>query len=160
TERIRDRLKSVPGVEAATVAMTPPLGGNPRRLTFLRSDTLTLPSEKEAWTADWYPVAADYFETLRIPLIRGRTIDSGDASFRRPFVVINSALARRFFANDDPLGRQIQLDLLDDHPREIVGIVGDVRQNRYEAAAPPQVYVPEAQLPKRMDLNIARQVLV
>jgi predicted permease len=160
TERIRARLKSVSGVESATVATTPPLGGVPRRVNFVRGDTLTPPSEQEAWTAEWYPVAADYFETLRIPLISGRTIGSGDTSFRRPVVVINSTLARRFFPKDDPIGRQIQLGLLDEQPRDIIGIVGDVRQNRYETTGQPQVYVPHDQLPQRMDLNIARQVLV
>jgi putative ABC transport system permease protein len=160
TERIRDRLKSVAGVESATVATTPPLGGVPRRVNFVRGDTLTPPSEQEAWTAEWYPVAADYFETLNIPLISGRTIGSGDTSFRRPVVVINSTLARRFFPKDDPIGRHIRLDLLDEQPRDIIGIVGDVRQNRYDTAAQPQVYVPHDQLPRRMDLNIARQVLV
>jgi putative ABC transport system permease protein len=160
TERIRNRLKNVPAVESVTAAITPPLGGMPRRVTFSREETPVLPAEREAWTAQWYPVTADYFETLRIPLIRGRGIGSSDTSARRAVVVINSALAGQFFRNDDPIGRQIQFDLLDDQPREIVGIVADVRQNRYDISAQPQVYVPQDQLPWRMDLNIARQVLV
>jgi predicted permease len=160
TERIRDRLKSLPAVKSVTVAITPPLGGMPRRLTFAREDTPTAPAEREAWAAEWYPVTGDYFETLRIPLIRGRSIGSDDASSRRPVVVINSALARQFFSKDDPIGRRIKFDLLDDQPREIVGVAGDVRQNRYELSSQPQVYVPQDQLPRRMDLNIARQILV
>jgi putative ABC transport system permease protein len=160
TEAIRDRLKTVSGVESATAAITPPLGGMPRRVSFVREDTITAPSEREAWTAEWYPVTADYFETLRIPLIRGRTIGTGDVSSRRPVVVVNSMLAHQFFPKDDPIGRRIQLDLLDEQPREIIGIVEDVRQNRYDTTAQPQVYVPQDQLPRRMDLNIARQVLV
>ena len=160
TERIRNRLKRLPAVESVTVAITPPLGGMPRRVTFTRVDTPTEPAEREAWAAEWYPVTGDYFETLRIPLIRGRSISSDDAFSRRPVVVINSALARQFFPNDDPIGRRIQFDLLDDQPREIVGVAGDVRQNRYELSLQPQVYVPQDQLPRRMDLNIARQVLV
>jgi putative ABC transport system permease protein len=132
----------------------------PRRVTFAREDTSTAPAEREAWAAEWYPVTGDYFETLRIPLIRGRSISSDDASSRRPVAVINSALARQFFSNDDPIGRRIKFDLLDDQPREIVGVAGDVRQNRYELSSQPQVYVPQDQLPRRMDLNIARQILV
>ena len=160
TELIRDRLKGVPAVESVTVAITPPLGGMPRRITFGRENTPIAPSEHEAWTAEWYPVAPDYFETLKIPLMRGRTIGAGDTSSRRAVIVINSALARQFFPNDDPIGRRIQLDLLDDQPREIIGVAGDVLQNRYDISAQPQVYVPQDQLPWRMDLNIARQVLV
>jgi predicted permease len=160
SERIRERLKTVPAVESVTVALTPPLGGVPRRLTFARDDTPTVPSEREAWAAEWFPVAADYFETLRVPLLRGRTMTREDASSRNAVVVINSALARRYFHGDEPIGRRIQLDLLDDQPREIVGIVGDVRQNRYDISAQPQLYIPQDQLPRRMDLTIARQVLV
>jgi len=160
TELIRDRLKGVPAVESVTVAITPPLGGMPRRITFGRENTPIAPSEHEAWTAEWYPVTPDYFETLKIPLMRGRTIGAGDTSSRRAVIVINSALARQFFPNDDPIGRRIQLDLLDDQPREIIGVAGDVLQNRYDISAQPQVYVPQDQLPWRMDLNIARQVLV
>jgi putative ABC transport system permease protein len=159
TERIRDRLKVVPTVESVAAAITPPLGGVPRQVTFAREDTPTAPSEHEAWTAEWYPVTADYFKTLKIPLLRGRPIGTADTS-RGAVVVINSALARQFFASADPIGRRIQLDLLDDQPREIIGVVNDVRQNRYDVAAVPQVYVPQSQLPRRMDLNIARQVLV
>jgi putative ABC transport system permease protein len=160
TGRIRDRLKAVPGVATVTAAVTPPLGAVARRITFKRDDTPTSPSEREAWTAEWYPVTPDYFETLKIPLSRGRTIGAVDASTRPAVIVINSALARQFFPNEDPLGRRIQLNLLDDRPREIVGVVGDVRQNLYDISAQPQVYVPQDQLPRRMDLNIARQVLV
>jgi putative ABC transport system permease protein len=160
TERIRDGLRNVPGVESATVAVTPPLGGTPRRINFAREDTVIAPSEREAWSAEWYPVTADYFETLRIPLLRGRTVNAGDTFSRRPVIVINSTIVRRYFPKDDPIGRRIQLDLLDDQPREIVGVVGDIRQNRYETDASSQVYVPQDQLPRRMDLNIARQVLV
>jgi predicted permease len=160
TERIRDRLKGVATVESVSAAITPPLGGAPRRLTFAREDAPPEPSEREAWMAEWYPITPDYFETLKIPLIKGRTIGPGDSFSRRAVIVINSVLARRFFPHDDPIGRRIQLDLLDDQPREIIGVVGDVRQNRYDIVAQPQVYVPQDQLPRRMDLNIARQVLV
>src|SRR5262245_52419550 len=134
TQRIRERLKSVPGVESVSAAITPPLGGVPRRLAFTRQDAPTVPSEREAWSAEWYPVTSNYFETLKIPLRRGRGIDAGDTSSCRAVVVINSALAKQFFANDNPIGRRIQLDLLDDQPREIIGVVGDVRQNRYETS--------------------------
>jgi putative ABC transport system permease protein len=160
TDRMRDQLAAVPTVQSVTVAITPPLGGAPRRLTFARDDVPIAESEREAWDAEWYPVTREYFKTLKIPLTRGRTIDTGDTASRRAVAVINSALARQFFPNDDPVGRRIQLDLLDDPPRDIIGVVGDVRQNRYDVAARPQVYVPQDQLPWRMDLTIGRQVLV
>jgi putative ABC transport system permease protein len=160
SEQIRARLQGVRGVESATVAMTPPLGGAPRRVNFVRSDVPTPLSEREASSAEWYPVAAEYFDTLRIPLVRGRAIGPVDTASGRPVAVINAALARRFFGSDDALGRTIQLDLLDEPAREVIGVAGDVRQNRYETMAQPQMYIPQEQLPRRMDLNIGRQVLV
>jgi predicted permease len=112
------------------------------------------------WSAEWYPVSTDYFSTLGIPLLRGRAINAGDAYATRPVAVINASMARRFWPNEDPIGKLMQLDLLDDRPREIVGVVGDVRQNRYERELQPQMYVPRAQLPLRMDMALSLKVLV
>jgi putative ABC transport system permease protein len=69
-------------------------------------------------------------------------------------------MAQRFFPNEDPIGKQFQSDLLYDQPREIVGIVGDVRQDRYQYVPQPQMYVPRAQLPPKMDMTISFEVLV
>jgi len=160
SERIRERLASVPGVESATAAVTTPLGEVPRRINFVRQGEQVNPAERDLWSAEWYPVSSDYFSTLKIPLLRGRAIDGGDAYPSRPVVVINASMAERYWRNEDPVGKLVQLDLLDDKPREIVGVVGDVRQNRYERELQPQMYIPRAQLPYRMDMAMSLKVLV
>ncbi len=160
SERVRDRLAQVPGVESATAAVTPPLGAAPRRLGFTRDGRSVSESEQGAWNGEWYPVSASYFDVLRIPIHRGRAIRIEDTETSAPVVVVNETLARRFFPGEDPIGRRLQLDLLNDSPREIVGVVGDVRQDRFQSAPQPQFYVPRTQLPHRMDMAVSLEILV
>jgi putative ABC transport system permease protein len=93
-------------------------------------------------------------------VIQGRALTRQDVQSSRPVVVINATLAERYFANENPIGRVVQTDILDDPPREIVGVVGDVRQDRYQTSPAPQIYVPRTQLPYRMDMQMALEVLV
>jgi putative ABC transport system permease protein len=160
SESVRQRLAAVPGVASATTAVTPPLGGDPHRVQFTRPGQIVTKREQGAWSAEWYPVSGGYFETLRIALQRGRTIEVEDRKTSRPVAVINETLALQFFPNEDPLGRQIQIGVLDDLPREIVGVVADVRQDRYQTASQPQIYVPRTQLPYRMDMTMSLDVIV
>jgi predicted permease len=160
SERVRERLAQVPGVKHATAAVTPPLGSAPRRVQFSRPGVLLSESDQGVWSAEWYPVSTGYFETLEIPVRAGRAIDSNDRQKAQPVAMINEAMARQFFPNQDPIGQQIQLAVLDDLPRQIVGIVGDVRQDRYQTRPQAQVYVPRTQLPSFMDMSMSFEILV
>ena len=140
--------------------MTPPLGGTPRRFTFTMENRPVPPAEQEAWTAEWYPVSPEYFHTLRVPLLRGREFTINDSDTTRPVAVINATLAQRFFPHENPIGKRIQIGAVYDPPREIVGIVGDIRQNRYQYALQPQTYVPRAQLPHKMDMTLGLEFMV
>jgi putative ABC transport system permease protein len=160
TEQVREKLAAIPGVESATIATTPPLSGPPRRFNFSKPGQNLSDAEKEAWSAEWYPISSGYFHTLKIPLIRGREFSMADSETGRPVAIINATMAQHFFPNEDPLGKQFTSDLLFDQPREIVGIVGDVRQDRYQFVPQPQMYVPRAQLPPKMDMTISFDILV
>jgi putative ABC transport system permease protein len=160
TEQIRERIGQVPEIQSATFAMTPPLGGIPRRFGFKKDGMILNSSEQEAWSAEWYPVGPGYLRTLKLPLVRGREFEIQDSSNTAPVAIINETLARRFFANEDPIGKRIQIGLLYDEPREIVGIVGDVRQDRYQYQPQAQMYVPYAQVPAKMDMSLSFDVLV
>jgi putative ABC transport system permease protein len=159
-DQLRDRIANLPGVEAATVATTPPLGGSPRRFGFVRDGRVLSPEEAELWTAEWYPVTTGYFTTLKLPLMRGRDFTPADTENSTPVTIINASMAQRFFPNEDPVGKRIQSRLLFDTPREIIGVVGDVRQNRYQYAPQPQMYVPRNQMPSKMDMTLSFDVLV
>jgi putative ABC transport system permease protein len=69
-------------------------------------------------------------------------------------------MAQQFWPGEDPIGKRIQMRLLFDAPREIVGVVGDVRQNRYQPRAQPQMYFPRVQLPRQMDMTLAQAAMV
>jgi putative ABC transport system permease protein len=138
----------------------PPLGGTPRRVLFRKDSWLALADDREPWSAEWYPVSTDYFETVQIPVRQGRTFTRQDAQSTRPVAIINASMAARYWPNEPPIGRLVQTDVLDDPPREIVGIVGDVRQDRFQSAPVPQMYVPRTQLPYRMDMQMSLEVLV
>jgi putative ABC transport system permease protein len=155
SEAVIERLSSLPGVSSAAAAATVPLGGSPSRVAVrLESETLSA-SEQTARRAEWYPVSSAYFETLGIPILRGRGFDAGDRFLSRPVAVINAAMAERFWPGQDPIGQLLQTDVIDSPALEVVGIVGNVRQDRYQLVPQPQLYIPRLQVPRRMDNAVA-----
>jgi putative ABC transport system permease protein len=102
--------------------------------------------------ADWMQMSTqyndstpDYFRTMGIPLLRGRDFDEHDAANAGAVAVINDALARQFFANEDPIGHRIKTN----DWSTIVGVVGSVKHAVVSARPEPQVYFPETQSPDR-----------
>ena len=91
-------------------------------------------------------VSADYFDVMRIPLRRGRTFTDGDNAQSRPVAIVNETTARRYFPNVDPVGRHFAITG-DNVPREIVGIVGDVRFDGPARSDQDEVYLPYRQVP-------------
>ena len=82
-------------------------------------------------------VSAGYFETFKIPVLRGRTFTERDGS-GPPVAIINQTLARQFWPNGDPLDGQI---IVGNEPRQIIGVVGDVRDNALNRDPRPIVYL-------------------
>jgi hypothetical protein len=102
----------------------PPLGGTPRRVLFRKDSWLAQADDREPLSAEWYAVSAGYFETVQIPVLQGRTRQ--DAPSTPQVAIINASMAARYWPNENPIGRLLQTDVLDDPPRQIVGVVGDV----------------------------------
>jgi putative ABC transport system permease protein len=94
-------------------------------------------------------VSSDYFRTLGITLLRGRAFTAQDGSDAPRVMVINEAMARRFFPDVDPLGRRIAFNSTDGAPvwREIIGVVKDVRHKSLDDDPRPEMYFPFAQFP-------------
>jgi putative ABC transport system permease protein len=143
---LRDRIASLPGVAAvATMRMTTPLGGwNGFQFTIAGR---TPPSERDMPQALWRPVGADYFKVVRAPVLRGREFSDLDTLSTTPVAVINETMAKRYWPTEDPIGQTITLQFYNDQPRQIVGIVPDVRTNIRNREPQPQMYVPHTQLP-------------
>src|SRR5499426_305746 len=91
----------------------------------------------------------DYFRTMRIPLLKGRVFTDEDTGQSPAVVVISETMARRYWPGEDPLGQQITVSDGGPNPRQIVGVVGDVKQEGLEAAGMiPMMYVPFMQSPR------------
>ena len=100
-------------------------------------------------TADYSTVSPDYFRVMRIPLVRGRFFSEPDSPSSPNVAIISESLARRYFPNQDPIGRQMRFGLPPNGnvPREIVGIVADLRDVTLSLEPGPMMYVPFAQAP-------------
>jgi putative ABC transport system permease protein len=97
-----------------------------------------------------FAVTPGHFETLGIPLRRGRLLDERDVAGAPGAAVVNEELVRRFFGGQDPIGRRITVNGGDDgNWLTIVGVVGNVAQEQVTAAPYPQIYAPLAQVPQR-----------
>jgi putative ABC transport system permease protein len=144
--QIRDRIASLPGVESvATMRNTTPLGGS-NFYPFTIAGR-TPPSEKDVPGAGWVPIGADYFKVLKAPLVRGREFTDRDTLAAPPVALINATMAKRFWPNEDPIGQTISIQFYNDQPRQIVGIVPDIRSNLRNRDPQPMMYVPHTQLP-------------
>ncbi|HLM98041.1 MAG TPA: FtsX-like permease family protein [Bryobacteraceae bacterium] len=149
-EQIQARIAGIPAVKSVSAGVHAPLsqstlGGLAVNFTIegRRADG----TGRQISSAAWFPVSARYFRTLGIPLIRGREFGAQDAAGTLPVVLINQTIARRFWPGDNAIGKRVRIDLVNEPIREIVGVVGDVRHDRYEREAKPEMYLPYAQLP-------------
>lgn len=144
-----DRLKTLPGVtSAAFVAPMPFSGGNVG--SDFRIEGHPAPEPGKEPSANNRSVTADYFQALRIPLLKGRSFTEQDQRGKVGVAIINEALARRYFANEDPLGQYIShigANQNDGDPErwQIVGVTGDVHHSSLTKAATPEIYLPYQQ---------------
>ena len=152
-ELVRDgkqRLDSLPGVEvAAASCCLPPAWAY---ASFPYNIEGRAPTVGE-WSgnAEWRSVSPGFFQAFRIPLLRGRAFTINDSGSSPPVIIINEAMAKQYWPNGGELGARITIgkDLgpqWADQPREIVGVVGDVRDNGVNTEPVPAVYVPMAQV--------------
>ena len=140
-----DRVSALPGVVSATEASTlPPYGG-------IRSDIdISGKTHSDTWQAIFQLVSDGYFRTLGIRQLRGRTLSEVEVNDGRKVAVINDTLARKYFGQDDPIGRSLTLKMLatdvtppvPDPAFEIVGIVADAKNNGIQDPPRPEVFIP------------------
>jgi len=155
--RLQSRLQTIPGVRAAANVFPLPLNDE-REFDDLEAildarfeiEGRTLrPNDRPHY--DPRTVQPEYFRAMGIRLLGGRDFDERDRDGRAPVAIINEAMARRYFAGEDPIGKRIRLSSLvtpkDQPMRQIVGVVGDVKHRGVTAEARPEVYVPFAQAP-------------
>jgi len=146
-----DRLQALPGVEAASATCCVPLEGG----YGLPFNIVGRPVEgggPYTGQGGWITMSPGYFEVFKIPLLRGRDFTDRDVAGAGGVVIINQAMARQFWPQGDPLSDQLSIGQgmgpnFAEPPRQIVGIVGDVRDNGLNQDPAPTMYVPFAQVP-------------
>jgi predicted permease len=139
-----DRLASQPDVRQAAISSGLPFKDAPD--AGIRIDGRPLGANDSGTTANYYRVTPQYFRSMEIPLIKGRLFTQQDTTNSLPVVIINETMAKRFFPSESPIGKRIDISG-PTYLRQIVGVVGDVKQTGLKAAIAPQVYEPFAQKP-------------
>jgi predicted permease len=157
-ERVLEKLRAVPSVMSVAVTMSIPLNGDglPNAAEFRIENHPAAPHGQEPRTSQM-AVSPDFFNTLSIPVLEGRLLDSRDRLGSPDTIVVNQAFRRRFFPNEDPVGQRISLPPPNNMSvvwLQIVGVVGDVRQNGLDRDAEPWFY--QCYFQNRYDGPLAR----
>ena len=144
------RLRSLPGVSAASAGTTVPMW-NDQGVWDFEIDGRPRPGSGEvAWNAAAVIVRPGYFETLGVPLVRGRAFNDRDNERAMAVAIINEAMAAKFFPGEDPLGRRIRINgvTTPEGWMTIVGVSGNVRTESLDQPARPAYHFPQVQTPK------------
>jgi predicted permease len=149
TRLLAERLESVPGVQAAATIINLPTDLGP-----------DLPFQIEGRPASagnaqgdeqWRYASPHFLKALGVPLLRGRAFTDNDVAKAPAVLIVNEALAKKYWPKQDPIGQRITIGKglgpeFEDPTREIVGVIGNVRENGLDNDPPPIVYVPQAQV--------------
>ena len=151
TRQVTARINALPGVQASALTVSVP--------TF-RSFDLPFRIEGRPLAGDsqfhgdeqWRYLSPDYFRVLSIPLQRGRLLTEVDTGGAAPVLIVNAAMAKKYWPGGDAIGQQVTIGKglgpeFDDATRVVVGIVGDVHESGLDSPVPPVMYLPAAQLP-------------
>jgi putative ABC transport system permease protein len=148
------RMKTMPGVRDASVVSNVPLTDMDVEISFNIEGRPPYKPGEEA-VADYTVAGNDYFRTMDITLLRGRVFTDSDTLNAPQVMIISKAFARVYFPNEDAIGKRIVLDGPNKTPREIVGVVEDVRRKGLDAEVQPEMYFSYLQKPeRRMNLVI------
>jgi putative ABC transport system permease protein len=154
-----ERIQALPGVEMATATCCVPLEGGyslPFRI-------MGRPLEKSPFhgNAAWKTVSPGFFEAFHMHMLRGRTFNDRDTAAATPVVVITESMAKKFWPKGDPMqdriliGKGVMPQLEKEQPRQIIGIVGDVRDGALNQDPGPGMYLANAQVPDAIQaLNV------
>ncbi len=148
SDELLARLQAQPGLQQTAIVVPAPIADGFVNLGF---DIVGQPqaSAGTSRTADYATISPNYFQVLGIPLLAGRAFDPHDAVSAPRVAIISQSMAHAYFPNENPLGQRLKFGLPPDNgaPREIVGIVGDVRDVGIGQDPGPMMYVPYAQSP-------------
>lgn len=144
------RIKTFPGVQVASSVIPLPLSGDRFSISF-EVDGRPV-AEGDQPSADFFAVNFDYFRAMGIPIVKGRDFTKRDDRKAPGVIIVTEAFARQYFPGEDALGKRIKpsINTFEGEKtvmREIIGVVGDVRNRNLSTEAKPAYYLPQAQVP-------------
>jgi putative ABC transport system permease protein len=139
-DSLLERLQATPDVRATSIVQTLPMRGTYVLSVEIKGRPPVKPGEE--LSASYRAISAGYFETLNVPLLRGRLLTTRDTEKPPMVAVIDDAFAKRYFPDEDPIGHGIDIGNGSDGFYEIVGVVGNVNYSGLDAVPPPTMYVP------------------
>jgi predicted permease len=156
-EQLLLHLEKLPGVRSAAAGYPLPLTNDGFNIAF---DIIGHPTSKDQRPrTGLLIVSPGYFHTMNVSINKGREFEWQDRDKTTQVIVVNSALAHRFFPNEDPLGKYIKLGLRDNDPvRQIVGVASDVKGAGLDMDSTPEIYVPFTQLSNPMTVILRTEV--
>lgn len=146
--QLLERLRAIPGVKSAGTNSGLPLSGNNwgRSLTVEGFPVLSV---NDAPMINHCVVSPHYFESMGVPLLKGRDFDEGDSKDSTKVTIVDAGLAQEYWPDQDPIGKRIRFGPPEDNEpwHTIVGIVGNVKHNRLDSTARQSVYLAYPQVP-------------
>ncbi len=149
TQRVIRRVENLPGVEGAATTIALPLSGAVD-LPFNIAGKPPKAGELYTGESQWRSVSPHYFAVFKIPLMSGRSLSDRDTAAAARVVIINRAFGKKYWPKENPLGQVLTIGkglgpAFEEPPREVIGIVGDVRETGLADSDVPVMYVPMSQ---------------
>jgi predicted permease len=153
-DQVAERVRAMPGVTAVGRAVRQPLAINYNRNQVFFPDRQAAGSQGTSIAATW--IDENYFSTLGVPLLRGRNFSTADAPTAPPAAIVTDAFARRYWPNQDVLGKQFRTRSIDGPTFEIVGVVADYKVETVGEAPTPYIHYALRQRASTGEVMLAR----
>ena len=147
-DRVQQRVAALPGVQSVALVDTPPLSGGSTQ--FVYPEGAPPAQDSDLPTVAARVASPGYFRTARIPLVAGRDFTDADGADAPKVVVVSRRTAERFWPSQNPIGKHVTMKMMSPEPREVVGVVGEVKVDGLDARESDSqtvVYMPHRQFP-------------
>jgi predicted permease len=143
-EQLVDEVRRIPGVQSTSLAFTVPMGF-PSKTTPVFVQGRPVPARERPSVIPYDCISPSYLETMQVPLVKGRQFTNSDSEAAPPVAIVNQAMAKRFWPNEDPAGKRFSLKSDSGPFVEVVGVAGDGQYFFISTSAQPYFYLPLAQ---------------
>jgi putative ABC transport system permease protein len=159
-KELRARLETLPGVQSAAIIYGLPFGTMLNAMCGAAIEGRSSSDSAERGSVAWRVVSPGYFETMRVPILAGRAFsDELDTLNSSSVVIINETFAKKYYRDQNPLGRRIQVFTVSTNWNEVVGVVKNVKLTGLDQITGPEIYQPDTQQAPWMFSLVVRSAL-